>query len=111
MKRKIWTIIFGLVMALTVFLTGGFITNGVTAHAAELMVSGLTGSDPTLTDLQGSKVPLGSELSKWNSYEVNYTWGIPDGESIQAGDTVPVTLPPSAVASEDISVSLKDDSG
>ncbi|WP_057877470.1 SpaA isopeptide-forming pilin-related protein [Levilactobacillus paucivorans] len=111
MKRKIWTIIFGLVMALTVFLTGGFITNGVTAHAAELMVSGLTGNDPTLTDLQGSKVPLGSELSKWNSYEVNYTWGIPDGESIQAGDTVSVTLPPNAVASQDISVSLKDDSG
>lgn len=111
MKRRIWPIILGLVMVLTVFLTGGFVTSSVTAHAAELSVDGLTGNDATVTDLQGNKVPLGSDLSKWNGYEVSYTWGVPDGEAIQAGDTVPVTLPPNAVAGQDISINLKDDSG
>lgn len=111
MQRKQAHVVLGILIAVIVCLIGGFGANGISAHASTVAVSGLGENDATITDSSGNSVPNGSELSKWDNYEVHYQWGIPDGEPIQAGDTVTVNLPQNAAGRKNLSFPLYDDNG
>ena len=111
MQRKQAHVVIGFLIAVMICLIGGFGASGISAHASTVSVSGLGENDATITDSSGKTIPNGSDLSKWDNYEVHYQWGIPDGEPIQAGDTVTVNLPQNAVGFKDISFPLYDDNG
>ena len=111
MPRKKSHVVLGILIAVLVCLIGGFGAGGVTAHARNIEVSGLGENNATITDSNGKTIPNGSELSKWDNYELLYQWGIPDGVTIQDGDTATVNLPQSAVGRKDLSFPLYDDNG
>lgn len=111
MRRKIYRLLVSLVATVAVFLAGGLMFNNVTAHAAEVLASGLQAGDATITDVNGNAIANGSQLDKWTSYSVSYNWSIPDGQAIATGDTATVTLPEGAVAEHDTTVSILDDTG
>lgn len=111
MRRKIYQLLISLVATVAVFLAGGLIFNNVTAHAAEVLTSGLQAGDATITDVNGNAITNGSQLDKWTSYSVSYNWSIPDGQAIATGDTATVHLPEGAVAEHDTTVSILDDTG
>lgn len=105
MCKQIFRIVVSLVVAITVFLIGGWIT----AQASEIPTSGLQAGDATITDMTGQSMTHDDVLDKWSSYLVHYNWQIPDGHPIGAGDTATVTLPTGAVAETDITIPLLDD--
>jgi len=111
MRKRICALVFGLVLTLAIFLAGGAISSGITAEAADVPASGLTGSDATLTDINGNPIPAGTVLTKWTSYQVKYYWSVADGVPIKSGDTVPVELPNGVATNHDLSVPLLDDAG
>ncbi|MFD1549425.1 LPXTG cell wall anchor domain-containing protein [Levilactobacillus fuyuanensis] len=111
MRRKITTVVIGVLIVIAVFLVGGFATGGVTAQAGSVEVSGLGGGDAIITDANGKVVSNGTDLSKWDNYTLDYNWSIPDGEAIKDGDTVTVTFPPTAVGRRDVTFPLYDDHG
>ncbi|MFC6206868.1 SpaA isopeptide-forming pilin-related protein [Levilactobacillus tongjiangensis] len=111
MRRKITTAVIGVLIAITIVILGGLSAGGITAHAGSVTVSGLDGSNATITDSNGTPIPNGSDLSKWNNYTIDYNWSIPDGEVIKDGDTATVTFPHSAVGRRDVTFPLYDDNG
>ncbi|MFC6259465.1 SpaA isopeptide-forming pilin-related protein [Levilactobacillus fujinensis] len=111
MRKKITAVVMGILIAIVVCLIGGLGAGTVTAHASEIAVSGLGENDAVITDSNGKVIPNGSDLSKWDNYTVEYTWGIPDGVTIQDGDTATVTFPNSAVGRRDVTFPLFDDNG
>ncbi|WP_143462963.1 SpaA isopeptide-forming pilin-related protein [Levilactobacillus enshiensis] len=111
MRRKITAVVMGIVIAIIVYLVGGLGAGGITAHASNISISGVGENDAIITDANGNRIPNGSDLSKWDNYMVDYTWGLPDGETIQNGDTATVTFPFSAVGRRDVTFPLYDDSG
>ncbi|WP_203640236.1 SpaA isopeptide-forming pilin-related protein, partial [Levilactobacillus andaensis] len=111
MRKKICALVFGLVLTLAIFLAGGAISGGITAKAADVPASGLTGSEATLTDINGNPIPAGTVLTKWTSYQIKYHWSVADGVPINSGDTVPVELPNGVATNHDLSVPLLDDAG
>ena len=104
-KRLISACLGLLTLLLTIF------TLGRAVQAATISTTGLTGNDATVTDRYGNVITDPSDLSKWQNYEINYNWTIPNGQKIQVGDTAPVTLPGNTVASSDLSFDLKDETG
>jgi len=111
MQRKKANIIIGILIAIFIFFIGGIGVSSVTAHAKNIEISGLGENDAVITDTNGKVIPNGSDLSKWDTYSVDYKWGIPDGVTIQAGDTATVTFPHTAVGRRDVTFPLYDDSG
>lgn len=63
-------------------------------------VDGLGAADATITDNSngGADVTDAISLSATGSYNVGYTWSIPDGLTVSAGDTATFTLPATVVA-------------
>ncbi|WP_203641709.1 SpaA isopeptide-forming pilin-related protein [Levilactobacillus andaensis] len=111
MRRKITAVVMGIVIAIIVYLVGGLGAGGITAHASEMSIFGVGENDAIITDANGNRIPNGSDLSKWDNYTVDYTWGLPDGEMIQDGDTATVTFPHTAVGRRDVTFPLYDDNG
>ncbi|MGX6428741.1 SpaA isopeptide-forming pilin-related protein [Levilactobacillus yonginensis] len=111
MIRKVTTVVIGILITITVFILGGLGAGGITAHAGSVTVSGLDGNNATITDSNGTPIPNGSDLSKWNNYTIDYNWRIPDGQVIKDGDTATVTFPHSAVGRRDVTFPLYDDNG
>lgn len=111
MQRKRVHVVLGILIAVIICLIGGIGASEITAHARAIEISGLGENNAVITDSSGQNIPNGSDLSKWDNYEVFYQWGLPDGESIQSGDTATVTLPPNAVGRKDLSFPLYDDNG
>lgn len=106
MRTKLISVCLGLLTLLLVIFAFG-----QSARAATISTTGLTGSEATVTDRYGTIVTDPVDLSKWQNYKVSYDWSIPNGQTIHAGDTAPVTLPGNVVATSDLSFDLKDDNG
>src|SRR5699024_4897894 len=111
MQRKRAHVVLGILIAVIICLIGGIGASAITAHATPIDISGLGENNAVITGCSGQNIPNGSDLSKWDNYEVFYQWGLPDGESIQSGDTATVTLPQNAVGRKDLSFPLYDDNG
>ncbi|WP_318765663.1 SpaA isopeptide-forming pilin-related protein [Lactiplantibacillus carotarum] len=88
-----------------------FLVSGTLAHADVVETAGLTAGEAVVTDRNGNVVTDPNSLSKWEDYQVNYHWSIPDGAAVAAGDTATVELPENTVAPGDLSFPLKDDNG
>lgn len=111
MRKRKSHIIVCILIAIVVCLIGGIGAGEITAHARNIEISGLGENDAIITDSNGKIIPNGSDLGKWDNYTVDYKWSIPDGVSIQNGDTAIVTFPHSAVGRRDITFPLYDDNG
>ncbi|AVK60887.1 hypothetical protein C5Z25_03575 [Lactobacillus sp. CBA3605] len=106
MRTKVYLALLGLLTVMLVVLATGQV-----AKAASITTTGLAGTDAQVTDRYGTVVKDPSTLSKWENYSIQYQWAIPDGESLAAGDTAPVTLPNGAVAASDLNFPLTDADG
>jgi len=111
MQRKRAKIVIGILIAIFVCLIGIAGVGSITAHAANIEISGVGENNAVITDANGKVIPNGSDLSKWDNYTIDYQWGIPDGVPIQNGDTATVNLPHTAVGQRDVTFPLYDDSG
>lgn len=92
-KLSFW--ILGLMIGLLVLMSGGWLT----ARAADLNdhVTGSVTKPAEITE-DGVTNPIdsGADLMAGQGYVLTYNWGIEDGQTINAGDTVTVTLPNTA---------------
>ncbi|MFC6182430.1 SpaA isopeptide-forming pilin-related protein [Lactiplantibacillus daowaiensis] len=88
--------------AVTTSLKGtGALTSGTLAFSnfkalmakATVVVTGLTADDATITDTTGNTYTTSETLDAYSHYIVKYAWSIPDGEVINDGDSVTITLP------------------
>lgn len=68
---------------------------GVKAYASQITtITGLSGSDATVTNSQGQKVDPSKIVGDgYTGYNISYNWLIPDGTDVSDGDTATVTLP------------------
>lgn len=68
---------------------------GVKAYASQITtITGLSGSDATVTNSQGQKVDPSKIVGDgYTGYNISYNWSIPDGTDVSDGDTATVTLP------------------
>ncbi|AVK63489.1 hypothetical protein C5Z26_04950 [Lactobacillus sp. CBA3606] len=106
MRTKVYLALLGLLTVMLVVLATGQV-----AQAATITTTGLNGTDAQVMDRNGTVVKDPSTLSKWENYNVQYQWAIPDGETLAAGDTATVTLPNGVVAGADLNFPLTDADG
>ena len=68
---------------------------GIKAYASQITtITGLSGSDVTVTNSQGQKVDPSKIVGDgYTGYNISYNWSIPDGTDVSNGDTATVTLP------------------
>ena len=87
-KRSLLIVIASAIVAV-------FVAVGAAIHANEIAsITGLSGSDATVTNSQGQKVnPADLPADGWTGYNVSYNWSIPDSTNVTDGDTATVTLP------------------
>lgn len=86
--KKVFVAALSVVFALVVGI-------GVKAYASQITtITGLSGSDATVTNSQGQKVDPSKIVGDgYTGYNISYNWLIPDGTDVSNGDTATVTLP------------------
>lgn len=92
-----------LLIVITSAIVAIFIAVGTAIHANEITtITGLSGSDATVTNSQGQVVnPSSLPDDGWTGYNVSYSWSIPDSTNVADGDTATVTLPAGMVVNQD----------
>ena len=105
-KRNLLIVIASAIVAVLIAVGAGI-------HATEITtISGLSGSDATVTNSQGQQVdPADLPADGWTGYNVNYNWSIPDSTNISAGDTATVTLPAGMIVNQDTTGVVKNSKG
>lgn len=105
-KRNLLIVIASAIVAV-------FIAVGAAIHANEITsITGLSGSDATVTNSQGQKVnPADLPADGWTGYNVSYNWSIPDSTNVTDGDTATVTLPAGMVVNQDTTGVVKNSNG
>lgn len=86
--KKVFVAALSVVFALVVGI-------GVKAYASQITtITGLSGSDATVTNSQGQKVDPSKIVGDgYTGYNISYNWLIPDGTDVSDGDTATATLP------------------
>ena len=86
---------------------------GNVIHANEITtITGLSGSDATVTNSQGQEVnPADLPADGWTGYNVSYNWSIPDSTNVTDGDTATVTLPAGMIVNQDTTGVVKNSKG
>lgn len=108
-KRASVLLLITLLLSVMVALVPVFTTRAVTVGAGQsIAVTGLGADDATITDINGKDVTHTPNLSKYNTYTLNYHWQIPDKVTVKSGDTATIKLPTTVVPQADVNFAVVD---
>ncbi|MCH4170037.1 MAG: Cna B-type domain-containing protein [Lactobacillus sp.] len=85
--------------------------NQVGATDVTHSVTGVGAGDAKITTASGQDVTHEPQLDLYTNYTLTYNWAIPDNVTINAGDTVLITLPATVATASDTKINLTDSTG
>lgn len=88
-----------------------FLLTPLNIYGKEIDITGNTAQDATVTTSSGENVTGNNNLDRYDNYEITYDWSIPNGTSIQNGDTATFTIPDNVQILTDTSFPVKTSDG
>ena len=88
-----------------------FLLTPLNIYGKEIDITCNTAQDATVTTSSGENVTGKDDLDSYDNYEITYDWSIPNGTSIQNGDTATFTIPDNVQILTDTSFEVKTSDG